>query len=479
MTLTELLEGVKIKDFHGNREVRIKGVVHDSRDVGDGDLFVAIRGGSFNGRDFIGEAFKKGASAVLHEGGPIVSPEAAASIVVDNSREALALVANNFYSRPSKRLSVIGVTGTNGKTTVTHIIKSILNSDGRRAGLIGTISNPPFTTPESLEFQRLMSGMLMEGYTHVVAEVSSHALGQRRVDGTRFCLAVFTNLTRDHLDFHRDMEDYFGAKRRLFEELLIGPAVINIDDPYGLRLLDSLKGEVLTYGIKGDATLSADEIETFSGGLSLVLRYKGKSFKVNSPMLGIFNVYNLLAAAGACVELGLPWESIIKGLTDFRGVQGRFEKVECGQKFLCLVDYAHTEDALRGLILTARKFTEGRVITLFGCGGQRDRGKRPAMGAVATELSDVVFITSDNPRTENPEEIIKDILSGVKKNNYVVEPDRASAIKEAVHEARASDTVLIAGKGHEEYQEVMGNRTNFSDKEEAIKAIRKVMDEHA
>jgi UDP-N-acetylmuramoyl-L-alanyl-D-glutamate--2,6-diaminopimelate ligase len=479
MTLTELLEGVNIKDFHGNREVKIKGVVHDSRSVGDGDLFVAIRGESFNGLDFIGEAFKGGASAVLFEGGPVDLPESATSVVVDNSREALALVANNFYGRPSLSLSVLGVTGTNGKTTVTHIIKSILNADGTNVGLIGTISNPPFTTPESLEFQRLMSDMLKEGCSHVVAEVSSHALSQRRVDGTSFRLAVFTNLTRDHLDFHGDMEAYFGAKKRLFEELLRGPAVINIDDPYGMKLLEAIKGEVLTYGIKGNAALIADEIETFSGGLSFVLRHKGKSSKVQSPMLGIFNVYNLLAAAGACIELGLPWESIIKGLAEFRGVRGRFEKVECGQEFLCVVDYAHTEDALRGLILTARKFTEGRLITLFGCGGQRDSGKRPAMGAVATELSDWVFITSDNPRAEDPEEIIKDILSGVKKKNYVVEPDRAKAIKEAVREAKASDTVLIAGKGHEEYQEVMGNRTSFSDKEEAMKAIRKVMSEHA
>ena len=475
MTLRELLEGVNIKDFHGDRDAGIKGVAHDSREVGAGDLFVAIRGESFDGRDFISDAVERGASAVLHEGGPIVLPGAAASVLVDNSREALALVANNFYGRPSSRLSVLGVTGTNGKTTVTHIIKSILDTDGKSTGLIGTISNPPFTTPEAVEVQRLMSGMLIEGRTHVVVEVSSHALSQRRVDGTRFGLAVFTNLTRDHLDFHGDMEDYFGAKMRLFEELLIGPAVINIDDPYGVRLLGSLKGDVLTYGIKGDAILTADGIETSSGGLSFVLRYGGESFKVHSPIIGIPNVYNFLASAGACLKLGISWEAIIKGIREFRGVMGRFEKVECGQDFFCIVDYAHTEDALRGLIRTAREFARGRIITVFGCGGQRDKGKRPAMGAVATELSDRVFITSDNPRAEDPEDIIKDILSGIKKKNYVVEPDRARAIAEAVREAGASDTVLIAGKGHEEYQEAMGGRMDFSDRDEAIKAIKAVM----
>jgi UDP-N-acetylmuramoyl-L-alanyl-D-glutamate--2,6-diaminopimelate ligase len=479
MTLTELLEGVKIKDFHGDKDTRINGVVHDSRDVGAGDMFIAIRGESFDGKDFIGDALKKGASAVLCECGPIDSPEAAASVIVDNSREALALVANNFYGRPSSRLYVLGVTGTNGKTTVTHIIKSMLDAGGKSTGLIGTISNPPFTTPEAVELQRLLSDMLMQGRTYIVAEVSSHALIQRRVDGTMFGLAVFTNLTRDHLDFHGDMEDYFGAKKRLFEELLSGPAVINIDDPYGMRLLGLLKGDVLTYGIKGSATLKADDIETSSEGLSLVLRYGGDSFEVHSPLLGIPNVYNILASAGACLKLGLSREAIIKGIREFRGVIGRFEKVKCGQDFLCLVDYAHTEDALRNLIITAREFTRGRIITVFGCGGQRDRGKRPAMGAAATELSDKVFITSDNPRAEDPGEIIKDILSGVKKQNYVVEPDRAEAIAEAVREARASDTVLIAGKGHENYQEVMGSRMDFNDRDEAIRAIKKVMGEYA
>jgi UDP-N-acetylmuramoyl-L-alanyl-D-glutamate--2,6-diaminopimelate ligase len=481
MMLRTILQGLKITEHMGDMDAEIKGITHDSRRLGEGELFVALKGLHFDGGDFIGDAVQKGAAAVLYEGHerPEAGGGARPFVRVEDTREALALISNNFYSRPSEKLMVIGVTGTNGKTTVTRIIKSILEADGKTVGLIGTINYmvgrkavpAPFTTPESVDFQRLLHEMLQAGCSHVVAEVSSHALMQKRVDFTRFGLAVFTNLTRDHLDFHGGMEEYFGAKRKLFEGLLSGPAVVNADDPYGARLLSSIRGKAVSYGTGGDADLTAGEIKMTPEGLSFRLGYRGEGLRVESSLMGRPNVYNILAAAGACLALGVSGDAVLRGIKDTRPVEGRFEKVELGQDFLCLVDYAHTEDALRGLILTAREFTEGRVITVFGCGGERDRGKRPAMGAAATELSDLVFITTDNPRGEDPGEIIGHIVEGTKKRNYRVVPDRQEAIAGAVGEARASDTVLIAGKGHEDYQEIMGRRYDFSDREMAVRAI--------
>jgi len=329
----------------------------------------------------------------------------------------------------------------------------------------------PYTTPESLEFHGLLKDMLSSNCSFVVTEVSSHALAQRRVDKAVFRVAIFTNLTRDHLDFHKTVEDYFRAKQRLFKELIHseGTCVINMDDPYGKRLISELRSstaiqkrgiKVLTYGIEEKADFTAKDITNSIDGLRFKIYFRGKSYDITSPLIGLPNVYNILSAVGASVSLKVPWKIILKGIEKLKDVKGRFEKVELGQNFLCIVDYAHTEDALERLIYSAKELAKNsskngryispRVITVFGCGGNRDRGKRPKMGAIATRLSDLVIITSDNPRYEEPSEIIREIESGVVRRNYIKEPDRKEAIRKAVDMAGGSDILIIAGKGHED-----------------------------
>ena len=392
---------------------------------------------------------------------------------------------------------MIGITGTNGKTTTSYILKSILEVHGQTTGLIGTIHyiikeklySALHTTPESPEFQSLLHTMLASGCAVVVSEVSSHALAQYRVDGAVFHTAIFTNLTRDHLDFHRTMEEYYRTKQRLFSELLArdGTAVINIDDQYGRRLASRLQSDgcrrCITFGIASEADIAAREINNTFDGLRFVLSYGGQRYDVLSPLVGVPNVYNIMSAAGAALSLGVPWEVILRGVEKARTVSGRFEKVYAGQSFLCIVDYAHTEDALERLISTAReiltqnkerrtKNKERRIITVFGCGGDRDRGKRPVMGAIATRLSDVVIITSDNPRSEDPAAIIREIEEGAEKKDYFIEPDRKEAIRKAVNMADDGDIVLVAGKGHETYQEIRGARHDFDDREVLEEMIR-------
>jgi len=485
MTLKTLVEGIRKKAAGGDQGVEITGVSTDSRRLRRGELFVALRGGHADGRAFIEEALSRGAAAVLHEGGALPSDSGAPYVCVEDARDALALVSSRFYGRPSERLTVTGITGTNGKTSTAYLLASMLEAAGKKTGIIGTIryrigerTKPAlFTTPEPQDFQALLREMLDAGLSHVVAEVSSHALALRRVDHTRFSVAVFTNLTRDHLDFHRDMDDYFDAKKRLFTELLDkdGTAVINLDDPYGMRLGQLLRGRVLTYGADGGADLHGEDISVNDRGIAFNISYKGERHRVESKLLGAPNVQNILAAAGAAVALGMPWDAIVSGVAGLAGVEGRFERVDLGQDFLLIVDYAHTDDALRRLIYSAKEITRGRVITVFGCGGDRDRGKRPLMGAAASELSDLVIVTSDNPRSEDPLAIIREIESGIGRKNYRVVPDRAEAIEEAVRLAKASDTVLIAGKGHEDYQLIGAERHHFSDREVAEAAIIRKM----
>jgi UDP-N-acetylmuramoyl-L-alanyl-D-glutamate--2,6-diaminopimelate ligase len=528
--------GTLLKDCDGNLvsgiqesigEKDITGIEYDSRRLKEGDLFVALRGAHFDGHHFIGDAVKAGAAIIVCESsagrdsgihtevtekGPLSRDGTArvSFLQVDNSRKTLACIAHNFYGRPSENLVLVGVTGTNGKTTTTYILKAILDAWGKDVGLIGTIQYMVkdmvvpalFTTPEALEFQRLLRDMLTSGCTYVVSEVSSHALSQYRVDGAVFRTAIFTNLTRDHLDYHKTMEEYFGAKRRLFRDLLWenGTAIINIDDPYGKILMSemkdlksSMKG-ILTYGVETTADITASSIESSFSGLRFTLSFQDASYHVSSPLTGIHNVYNILSAAGAAVSLGVPWEIILRGISQRECIRGRFEKVQLGQGFLCVVDYAHTEDALERLIRSARDLitvsssagketnTRARIFTVFGCGGDRDRGKRPLMGEVATRLSDCVVFTSDNPRSEEPLSIIRDIEKGAVANNYFIEPDRTYAIKRAVEMAEEGDIVLIAGKGHEDYQEIKGIRTRMNDRditEKAIKDKMKRMDQDA
>ncbi len=498
MILSEILRDIEAIHISGNEATEITGISYDSRKVSTGHLFVAVRGEKVDGHAFIDEAVRKGAAAIIHERtNPASPPFAFASanpvgsssvspsptfIRVKDSRQALACAANAFFLKPSEKLTVIGVTGTNGKTTTTYLIKSILESWGKKVGLIGTIQyvigdeayEAEHTTPESLEFQELLFNMLTSGCTYVVSEVSSHALAQRRVEGTAFRAAVFTNLTRDHLDFHKTMEDYFAAKERLFTELLDSRAtsVINHDDIWGRKLIDILPGNVYTYGLETGTDIMATEIHTSFDGLRFKILMRGRTYDIVSPLMGLPNVYNILSAAGVSASLGVPWQVILDGIKKAGPVIGRFEKVDAGQRFLAVVDYAHTEDALERLIYTAKGLSSGKIITVFGCGGDRDRGKRPRMGSIATRLSDFVIITSDNPRSEKVEGIIEEIEAGAVRKNYLVEPDRREAIKRAVFLAEDNDIVLIAGKGHETHQEIEGKRFIFSDRLVLEEAIR-------
>lgn len=490
MKMDQIIKGTEIRRIFGAGGTEVSGVAYDSRKVLPGYLFVAVRGEKADGHDFIQEAIKRGAAAVVCEKGPANSQSLAVPVVnVDDSRAALAAISNSFYGRPSESLWGIGVTGTNGKTTTTYLIKSVLESWGKKVGLIGTIQyvigdescDAEHTTPEALEFQGLLHKMLMSGCTHVVSEVSSHALAQRRVEGTVFRTCVFTNLTRDHLDYHKTMDDYFSAKERLFKDLLDGAAVINYDDPYGKRLLSDLAHlrpgvkKSYTYGLEKGPDFMAAEIKDSFDGLRFKILAGGGVYDVESSLMGLPNVYNILAAAGASVSMGVPWDVILRGIKDARPVKGRFERIDAGQKFLAIVDYAHTEDALERLIYTARGLTEGKIITVFGCGGDRDSGKRPKMGAIATRLSDFVVITSDNPRSERPEKIISEIEAGVVRRNYLIEPDRREAIKRAVLLAGDNDVVLVAGKGHERSQIITGRSFHFSDREALEEAIKQLV----
>ena len=454
-----------------------------------GYLFFALAGEHTDGHGFIRQAVERGAAAIVYERpekdlSDSLTPEVA-RIRVKDSREALAFAANNFFQRPSESMRVIGITGTNGKTTTSYLIKAILEEWGQKVGLIGTIQymvkdvvyGAIHTTPEALEFQALLHEMLAKDCGYVVTEVSSHALAQKRVDGTVFKGAVFTNLTRDHLDFHKTMEDYFAAKTRLFTELLDSDAtaVINYDDPWGRKLIGLIKGKVYTFGLETGSDLMATGISDSVSGLKFSVMLNKRKYEVVSSLMGLPNVYNILSAAGLSLSLGVPWEVVLEGIRKAGPAKGRFEKVDAGQEFLAIVDFAHTEDALERLICTARGISRGKIIIVFGCGGDRDRGKRPVMGALATRLSDFVIITSDNPRSEKPGEIIREIEAGAVRNNYLVEPDRKEAIKKAVEMAGKDDIVLIAGKGHETYQAIGEQRYKFSDREVLEEAIKQLM----
>jgi UDP-N-acetylmuramoyl-L-alanyl-D-glutamate--2,6-diaminopimelate ligase len=490
MILKDLLYGCNFLNYPRSLDRDITSIAYDSRKVSEGCLFVAIKGETHDGHDFITHAVEKGAVAVVGERDSKIMKNV--YIRVENSRKALACISRNFYGTPSEHLTLVGVTGTNGKTTTTSILKSVLQCWGKSVGLIGTINymigkkvyEASHTTPESLEFHGLLRDMLSSGCTYVISEVSSHALEQYRVEGAVFKVAIFTNLTRDHLDFHKTMENYFRAKERLFRALLDkdGISVINFDDPYGKRLMSELgdasgghhseQRRMLTYGLEEGADIAAREIQISSEGVKFKISFRGRTYDISSSLMGLPNVYNIMSAAGASISLGVPWEVILDGIRKTRSVIGRFEKVDLGQNFLCVIDYAHTEDALQRLILTARELIKDspsnihpRIITVFGCGGDRDRGKRSRMGAVATRLSDFVILTSDNPRSEEPSDIIHEIESGAVKSNYIKEPDRREAIKKAVGLACEKDIILIAGKGHEDYQEIKGMRYPFNDRE--------------
>jgi len=483
MRLRELFAGVEVGRTSGPADADIRSIVYDSRKVEAGSLFFALRGEKLNGLDFVEQAVRKGAVAIASESARLAGlPETTAwfELPSNTDRRALARVAANFYGHPADALKLIGVTGTNGKTTTTFLVDSILRAAGFSSGLIGTIGyrtpageRPALnTTPESLDLEQMFAEIRDAGGTHAAIETSSHALAMRRLTGCHFAVAIFTNLTRDHLDYHKTFEAYFAAKRLLFEGTGAGApdaGVINIDDPYGSQL-QGLAQKSLTYGLKNSADLTAKKFSLGFNGLEFTAQTPAGKIEVCSPLVGRINVYNILAAIGAGIALNIPNQKIEEGVANLPLVPGRFERVDEGQPFLVIVDYAHTDDALRNLISTAREIRAGaRIITLFGAGGERDRTKRPLMGEAAGSLSDLVVLTSDNPRSEDPLRIINDVMVGLQKTNanYRSEPDREKALEIAIDEARPGDIVLLAGKGHETYQVLRDSSIAFDDREKA------------
>jgi UDP-N-acetylmuramoyl-L-alanyl-D-glutamate--2,6-diaminopimelate ligase len=486
MTISEVLQGVRLrKELLGDLgEASVTGLEYDSRRVQPGFLFFAFPGARADGREFARQAIDKGAVATVSE---LPAPDGSLGpwIEVEHGRHALALAARNFYRDPARRLKLTGVTGTNGKTTTTFLIDAVLRAAGMTTALVGTIEyrlagevRPAVnTTPESLDLYRLFQELEQAGGTHATMEVSSHALALGRVYGITFHTAVFTNLTRDHLDFHHTMEDYFAAKRLLFAPEDATPpewAVINFDDPYGRQLASA--PHTLRYGFEQGADLRGSSLEMNFDGLRFTVQHGGERVQLTSPLVGKFNAYNILAACGAALSYGLDWTAITVAIANSPRVPGRFESVQQGQPFLIVVDYAHTDDALRNVISVARELHPRRVITLFGCGGDRDRSKRPLMAQAAAQASDYVVLTSDNPRSEDPINIMNDALVGLRRFDtpHTVEPDRAKAIRAALEEARAGDIVILAGKGHETYQVLKDRVIHFDDREVARDVLREL-----
>lgn len=470
MKISDILKEVDVVAFGKNTDVEINKIAYDSRCVEEGDVFVCIKGYKTDGHKYAKMAEEKGASVIVAM--DEVECEKADVVIVSDTRLALAMMAKAYYEDPMGKKELIGVTGTNGKTTVTNLIKTIYESEGKTMGLIGTnnnmIGNEVFeterTTPESLELYKLFDYMAEKGADGVIMEVSSHALELKRVGGCKFKTAVFTNLTQDHLDFHETMENYFLAKSKLFD--MCENAVINIDDEYGKRLKPECK--VYSYGIENEnADLNGKNIKISAEGVVFDLEYENKTYRVNLCIPGKFSVYNALAAIGASVSLGVDICDAVAVIGKAKGVMGRAELVMTGRDYAIIIDYAHTPDGLENIISTVNEFKKGRVITLFGCGGDRDRTKRPKMGETAGRLSDFLVVTSDNPRSENPSAIIEDIMPGVLKTgcDYIVIENRRDAIKWAMDNAEKDDIIILAGKGHETYQILNTGVIHFDERE--------------
>lgn len=492
MKLRELLSSLTNVQAEGDLDIPIKGIATDSRKVKPGFLFVALRGFTVDGHDFTRQAEQNGAVAFVVE----EKIEGISTYVqVADTKKVLAILADRFYNQPTKKLRLIGVTGTNGKTTVTHLVEKILSDAGHLTGIIGTIEmrigsyreEVKNTTPESLELQRMFSLMEQSGASHACIEVSSHALELGRVWGCDFKTAIFTNLTQDHLDYHQTMENYRNAKSLLFSQLgnTYGDkqkklAVLNRDDRQYEYLYKVTPAEVLTYGIEHQADVRASNIQIKATGTEFTLETFKGSVPISMKMVGRFSVYNVLAATAACLAEGVPLESIKESIESITGVPGRFEPVNEGQNFAVVVDYAHTPDSLENVLKTARDLTKGQVFCIVGCGGDRDRSKRPIMAQIAARYSDVAIFTSDNPRSEDPNEILRDMFEGlseekVQRDNYRCILDRKEAIEYAVSQAKDGDTVIIAGKGHETYQIIKDQILPFDDKEVVSVAIKNRM----
>lgn len=496
VTLTQLLVAlhgrVEILEQRGDVGRSVHGITDDSRAVTGGSLFVAVKGERVDGHGFVEQAIKAGAIAVVAQASVASGP--VPFVRVADSRKALGLLGSRFHGDPSARLKMVGVTGTNGKTTTTYLCKALLEGIGRRVGLIGTVGYQigqdtlpaPHTTPGALDLQALLAKMVEGGLTTAVMEVSSHALALDRTWGCEYDMAVFTNLTQDHLDFHHTMDEYFESKLKLFTGL-IGEqktgkrAIINVDDPRGNAIRAACPVPVWGYALKNRADLQAEGVRLSLTGTVFTAATPSGSFTVESRLVGEHNVYNLLGAIGVALHDGATSDQVCEAAAQITNVPGRFERVSSGQDFTVVVDYAHTEDALLRLLTAAQALKTDRIITVFGCGGDRDRGKRPKMGRAAVEYSDVVILTSDNPRTEDPMAILHEVEIGVrdalarrKHVQYHLVADRREAIGAAIREAHRGDMVLIAGKGHEDYQIIGAKKFHFDDREVAREAIQQL-----
>ncbi|MBW6410907.1 UDP-N-acetylmuramoyl-L-alanyl-D-glutamate--2,6-diaminopimelate ligase [Clostridium weizhouense] len=480
MNLKDILKGINYKVIQGSLDNEIVSINYDSRKIRKSDLFVCIKGFATDGHKYVQSALENGAKAIIIQDDIEVSDKNIALIKVDDSRKALAIMAGNYYDNPSKKMKMIGITGTNGKTTTAFMIKSILESNGKKVGLIGTIANyigkekidTERTTPESLELQELFNNMVNKGVEYCVMEVSSHSLELDRVYGIDFEVGIFTNLTRDHLDFHKTFENYYKAKFKLFKRSII--RIVNIDDYYGKQVVSDLTNlnanNIYDYSIKEDSYFKSYDEKMGSKNIKFKVNLsESEEFVLSIP--GEYNIYNALGAIGACYKLDIPVLDIKEGINKVI-VPGRCERavVEYNLPYDIIIDYAHTPDGLENILKTARGFTKGRLIALFGCGGDRDKVKRPQMGKIGTDIADISIITSDNPRSEKPMQIIKDIESGIDKDNYIVIENRKEAIERAIEIAKEDDVIVIAGKGHETYQ-ILKDKTIHFDEREVVKEI--------
>ena len=473
MNLIELLQDVDFNLVKGTLEKEINHIQYDSRKITNGDIFVCLSGFEVDGHDYAKKAIEAGATVIICEKDLDFDniDESVTVIRVNEGRKTLATMSANFYGHPTKKLKLIGVTGTNGKTTSVYILKSILEKAGKKVGLVGTIANyigskkvkSEMTTPESLELQKLFSDMVEEGCEYCVMEASSHSLELNRVYGCNFEVGIFTNITRDHIDFHKTFDNYYNAKFKLFERSKT--CVINVDDNYGYRIINDLKGldkNVTTYSIKEESDLRAYDIKLEEQ--DIIFNVNNVEYKFVLP--GEYNIYNALGCIGAAKALGIDYESIKKGLLDVV-VPGRCERI--GQKYNLpyeiVIDFAHTPDGLKNILETLRGFTKNRLIAVYGSGGDRDKVKRAELGRIGTEIADLVIITSDNPRTEDPLAILKEIVFGTEKTNYIAIEDRVEAIKMAMNMAEPGDVIVLAGKGHETYQIMPEGKVHFDERE--------------
>ena len=471
MKLKDLLQGINVLEHTSDLEQNIEAIAYDSRKVQTNGLFVAISGFATDGNRYIPMAMEKGAAAVITAKKPETDVP---YVLVDSDRKALAMLGVNFYGHPAEKMTMIGITGTNGKTSVTLLLKHLLEkTQGAKVGLVGTMGNmigdvelpTERTTPESFELQALFAQMVEAGCTHCVMEVSSHALTLDRVGGVHYNVAAFTNLTEDHLDFHKTMEAYCDAKAELFRRC--DRAVLNRDDEWFDRMVSGATCEVLTTSVKEQAGLMAENLELLSDGIRFTAVLEDQKVSVRLPIPGKFTVYNALTVLGVAVQLGVSLEAAAEALTTAQGVKGRVEVVPTpGQPYTVLVDYAHTPDGLENVLSSVRGFCKGRLIAVFGCGGDRDPIKRPIMGAIGVKLADHTIITSDNPRTEDPMAIIRDIVAGLEEGSWEIIEDRRKAIRYAMDIAKKDDIIVLAGKGHETYQEIDGVKYHLDEREE-------------